>query len=100
MGELLDTLRKQFDLVILDTAPVLAIAETRVLASRSDAVLFLARWRKTPAKAADTALRALEQSGAHIAGVVLTQVDVNQQARYGYGDPGYYYASVKKYYAA
>ena len=35
MGRLLDTLRQDFDLVILDTAPVLAIAETRVLASRS-----------------------------------------------------------------
>lgn len=100
MGRLLDTLRQDFDLVILDTAPVLAIAETRVLASRSDAVVFLTRWRKTPAKAADAALKALEQSEAHVAGVVLTQVDVNQQARYGYGDPGYYYSSVKKYYAA
>lgn len=100
MGNLLDTLRSEFDLVILDTAPVLAIAETRVLASRSDAVVFLARWRKTPAKAADAALRALEQSEAHIAGVVLTQVDVNQQARYGYGDPGYYYSSTKKYYSS
>lgn len=100
MARLLEDLRKDFDLVILDTAPVLAIAETRVLASQADAVVFLARWRKTPAKAADAALRSLEQSDAHVAGVVLTQVDVNQQARYGYGDPGYYYSSFKKYYAA
>lgn len=100
MTRLLQDLRAQFDLVILDTAPVLAIAETRVLASQADAVVFLARWRKTPAKAADAALRTLEQSEAHVAGVVLTQVDVNQQARYGYGDPGYYYSSFKKYYAA
>ncbi|MBB5746349.1 GumC family protein [Brevundimonas variabilis] len=100
MGKLLDQLRAEFDLVILDTAPVLAIAETRVLASRSDAVVFLTRWRKTPAKAADAALKALEQSDAYVAGVVLTQVDVNQQSRYGYGDPGYYYSSVKKYYTA
>lgn len=100
MGAVLDQLRAEFDLVILDTAPVLAIAETRVLASRSDIVVFLARWRRTPSKAADAALRALEQSNAHVAGVVLTQVDVNQQGRYGYGDPGYYYSSYKKYYAA
>lgn len=99
MDSLLEALRARFDLVILDTAPVLAIAETRVLASLSDAVVFLTRWRKTPAKAADAALRALEQSNAVVAGVVLTQVDVNQQARYGYGDPGYYYSSYKKYYS-
>lgn len=100
MGTLLEELKSRFDLVILDTAPVLAIAETRVLASLADAVVFLTRWRKTPAKAADAALRTLEQSEATIAGVVLTQVDVNQQARYGYGDPGYYYSSYKKYYVS
>lgn len=100
MTSLLNELRGRFDLVILDTAPVLAIAETRILASLSDAVVFLTRWRRTPGKAADAALRALEQSQAAVAGIVLTQVDVNQQARYGYGDPGYYYASYQKYYTA
>lgn len=100
MDNLLKQLRQQFDLVILDTAPLLAIAETRVLASQSDAVVFLMRWRKTPAKAAEAALQALRSSDATIAGVVLTQVDVNEQARYGYGDPGYYYSSYKNYYAA
>jgi len=29
---------------------------------------------------------------------VLTQVDVKEQARYGYGDAGYYYKSYKRYY--
>jgi capsular exopolysaccharide synthesis family protein len=100
MKALLEDLREQFDMIILDTAPVLAIAETRVLASQADIVVFLARWRKTPSKAADAALRILEQSNAVVQGVVLTQVDVNQQARYGYGDPGYYYSSYKKYYTA
>lgn len=99
MHDLLKQLREQFDLVILDTAPLLAIAETRVLASQSDAVVFLTRWRKTPAKASNAALQILRQSDAKIAGVVLTLVDVNEQARYGYGDPGYYYASYKNYYA-
>ncbi|CAN5416317.1 polysaccharide biosynthesis tyrosine autokinase [soil metagenome] len=99
MAELLKNLSNQFDLVILDTAPVLAVAETRVLASKVDAVVFLARWRKTPEKAVDNSLRLLEQSGAHIAGVALVQVDMNAQARYGYGDQGYYYGEYKKYYA-
>ena len=85
-------------MVILDTAPVLAVAETRVLASQADAVMFLARWRKTPAKAAEAALRSLEQSEATVAGAVLTQVDMQEQARYGYGDPGYYYTAYKGYY--
>jgi Mrp family chromosome partitioning ATPase len=100
MDRLLATLRQNFDLVILDTAPVLAVSDTRLIAAKSDAVVFLARWRATPEKAIAAALKVLEQAGAHVAGVGLTQVDMKAQARYGYGDAGYYYASYKKYYAA
>ncbi|QYC08978.1 GumC family protein [Brevundimonas nasdae] len=100
MTQLIATLRESFDLVILDTAPVLAVADTRVLASRSDATVVLARWRKTPEKAIANALKLLEQSGAHVSGLALTQVDMNAQARYGYGDSGYYYSEYKKYYAS
>jgi len=100
MAQLLTHLRGQFDLIILDTAPVLAVADTRVLAGQSDAVVFLTRWRKTPEKAIATAIKLLEQSGAHVAGIALTQVDMIAQSRYGYGDAGYYYADYKKYYAS
>lgn len=100
MDELMDRLRRDYDLVILDTAPVLAVSDTRLVAAKADAVVFLARWRRTPEKAIGAALKVLEQSGAHIAGVGLTQVDMKAQARYGYGDAGYYYGDYKKYYAA
>jgi succinoglycan biosynthesis transport protein ExoP len=99
MERLLAHLRTKFDLIILDTAPVLAVADTRVIATRADAVLFLTRWRKTAQKAVEAGIKTLTNSGAHVAGVCLTQVDMKEQARYGYGDPGYYYAEYKKYYA-
>ena len=73
---------------------------TRVVAAKADAVLLLARWRKTPEKAIAAALKMLEQSGAHVSGIGLTQVDMKAQARYGYGDAGYYYGEYKKYYTA
>lgn len=100
MDQLLADLRQRFDLVILDTAPVLAVADTRVLSGKADATVFLARWRKTPEKAIQTGIRLLQQAGGTVAGVALTQVDMNAQARYGYGDAGYYYADYKKYYAS
>jgi succinoglycan biosynthesis transport protein ExoP len=100
MDRLLEQLRSRYDLVILDTAPLLPIADTRVLAPKADAVVFLARWRKTPQHAIEAAFRLLQGSGAHLAGVALTQVDMKQQAKYGYGDPGYYYAEYKKYYVS
>ncbi|MDP3383096.1 MAG: polysaccharide biosynthesis tyrosine autokinase, partial [Phenylobacterium sp.] len=100
MDRLLEELRRTYDLVILDTAPVLPVADTRVLAPKADVVVFLAHWRKTPQHAIEAAFRLLSGTGAHLAGVALTQVDMKQQAKYGYGDPGYYYAEYKKYYVS
>jgi succinoglycan biosynthesis transport protein ExoP len=99
MDALLTSLRSRFDLVVLDTAPVLALADTRILAMKADVVVLLARWRKTPARAIGASIRLLQQSGAQIAGVVLTQVDMNVQSKQGYGDSSYYYDEYKKYYA-
>ncbi|MDB5433134.1 MAG: capsular biosynthesis protein [Caulobacter sp.] len=98
MHRLLQELRRRYDVIILDTAPVLPIADTRMLAPQADVVVLLARWRKTPRKAIENSLRLLASGGAYIAGAALTQVDMKQQSRYGYGDPGYYYRSYKKYY--
>ena len=98
MDRLLDDLRKMFDVVLLDTAPVLPVADTRVLAPKADVTVFLAQWRKTPRKAIEAAIDQLESVGAYVAGVVLTQVDMKEQARSGYGDAGYYYSSYQRYY--
>jgi succinoglycan biosynthesis transport protein ExoP len=100
MDQLLKHLRTSFDLVLLDTAPVLALADTRIVANKADMVVLLARWRKTPARAISNSIKLLQQSGAHIAGIALTQVDMNAQAKHGYGDAGYYYDDYKKYYAS
>jgi capsular exopolysaccharide synthesis family protein len=99
MTRLLDELRARYDMVILDTAPVLPVADTRTLATKADVVALLVRWRKTPRKAAETALKLLQTGETHIAGAVLSQIDLREQARYGYGDPGYYYSAYRKYYA-
>lgn len=100
MDALLTRLGENFDLVIIDTAPVLAVADTRILAARTDAVVFLTRWRATPRKAVGASLKLLDQAGAHVAGVALVQVDMKSQARYGYGDAGFYYGAYKAYYTA
>ncbi|RAK58142.1 GumC family protein [Phenylobacterium deserti] len=98
MEELLAQLRLDYDIVILDAPPVLGVADTRTLAPLADAVLLLAQWRKTPRKAVETSLKMLLRSGARVAGIALTQVDLKQQSRSGYGDPGYYYGKYAGYY--
>jgi exopolysaccharide transport family protein len=98
MQNLLTELKARFEFVILDTAPVLPVADTRSLAPQADVVVFLTQWRRTPRRAVQTAFELLRSVGADIAGVALTQVDVREQARYGYGDAGYYYRAYRKYY--
>lgn len=98
MAELLQELRGQFQFVVLDTAPVLPVAESRMLAALADIVIFLVQWKKTPAKAAEIGLRQLDDVGANVAGVVLSRVDVVEQARTGFGDAGLYFKRYKEYY--
>jgi len=98
MKQLLDDLSERFDLVVLDTAPVLALAETRTLVAQVDAIVLLARWRRTPQKAVEHAIRLLRGSESKIAGIMLSQVDMSQQKRQGYGDAAYYADAYEKYY--
>jgi polysaccharide biosynthesis transport protein len=99
-AQLLTQLRDRFDLIVLDTAPVLAVDEARVIASMADGVVFLVRWRKTAAKAAEIALNRLADVEANVLGIALTQVNVVEQARAGFGDAGYYYKDVASYHTA
>lgn len=99
MQKLITDLGHRFDLVVLDTAPVLPLAEARVVAAMADGVLFVTRWRHTPANASRLALDMLGRAGAHIQGAALTLVNMKEQARSGYGDEMMYYNKFKQYYA-
>ncbi len=98
MKNLLVALAESYELVILDSAPVLAVSDARVLSRLADKTVFLVRWTDTRRETAVAALRQLIDAGSDVAGVVLTMVDVKKHARYGYADSGYYYGRVKKYY--
>jgi len=100
MTTLLDELRQAFDLIVIDTAPVLVLADARILAAKADSVVLLARWRKTPARAVAAAIRILSQSGVRLSGVTLSQVDVRAEAGRNYGHHDYDYRAYRKYYAA
>lgn len=99
MDALLEQLKARFDVVLLDTAPVLPIADARLILGKADAAVFAMRWRKTPDHAVRSALRLLPLDRVQLAGVVLSQVDIRKQARFGYGDESYYYREYKSYYA-
>lgn len=99
LAELIEQVRERYDLVILDTPPVLPVDEARVIASMADGVVFLVRWRKTPSKAASVALRRLYDVHAEMLGAVLTLVDVREQERAGYEGGGTFLKAYRPYYA-
>lgn len=96
---LFDELRRNFEVVVLDTAPVLAVAETRAIAAEADGTILLVRWGKTPGQAAKSALELLSGAGARVFGACLTVVDLSKQVRVGYGDAHYYHGALRRYYA-
>lgn len=97
--QLMQDLRQSFDVIVVDTAPVLAVDDTRVLLGHLDALAMLARWRQTPVKAIRAALHQVRSVGGTVVGVAMTMVDLKNQARSGYGDASDYYGDMKEYYA-
>ena len=92
MKSIIDDLREQFDLVILDSAPVMAVPDTRILTGLVDKTIFVLNWNATPKKVVHSALHLLnKEDHGNVAGIVLQKVNLQQYGRYGYGDSGYYY---------
>jgi exopolysaccharide transport family protein len=97
--KLLDAVRGAYEFVFVDSPPVLAVADSLILARLVDAVVFAVRWEKTPKQVVLGALKQLRGTGATIAGSVLSRVNVKRHMRYGYGDRGYYYGRYGTYYS-
>lgn len=99
MAAFIESVRHRYDLVLLDTPPIMAVADAGPLAKISDAVVFVVRWGQTPRDTVKAALRKLAVVDIAVTGIVLSQVDLRKQATYGYGDYGYHYDRYKGYYA-
>ncbi len=71
MRVLLQELREQFDIIVLDTPPVLATADAGIVASLTDGVLLVVRAGTTDRNAAQRACQQLANVGARVVGTVL-----------------------------
>lgn len=96
-ADFLAEMRGQFDFIFVDTPPVLAVPDARVIAKNCDAVLFAVRWNDTARDTVVEGLRVFAQVNIKIAGLVLSRVNQARMARYGYGGYGYYKATAKYY---
>jgi capsular exopolysaccharide synthesis family protein len=97
-AELVDGLRARFDLVLLDTPPVLAVTDARIVSTVADAVLMMVRWDETPRRAVVEAFRDFRSVEAPVIGNVFTMVDERQAATYADGVYSFYRSEYRKRY--
>lgn len=94
MSQLLSQLRQEYDHVIIDTPPVIDLADAGILGAMSDGVLLIARMGRTPRTLIERAIRTLTSYNAPVCGVIATdQKRLGRKYyyyRYGYRY-GYHY---------
>lgn len=98
LAEIVQQLKEAYDLVVLDSPPLLLVSDAQLIAPLADTTVMIVQWQKTPRASVARALALLRQSSASIAGAVLTQVNLRRHAEYGYGDVGSYYKRYRSYY--
>jgi uncharacterized protein involved in exopolysaccharide biosynthesis/Mrp family chromosome partitioning ATPase len=104
MQRLLRQIAGNYDCVFIDSAPLLGVTETRLLASLVDRVVFVIKWgstRREVVQNAGNVLRgALRPDGGGVVSVsaLVTQVDLKRHADYRYGDVGEAFSKYRKYY--
>lgn len=97
--KLLGVARESYDMVIVDTPPVLVVPDARVVAQYVDAILFVVQWDRTTDTQVHDALHMFETVGVRAKGLVLNQIDPKGMKQYGYGNSyGAYGAYGAKYY--
>lgn len=79
---ILHDLADSYDMVLLDTPPVLIGAEVLSIARMVDKVAFVTRWGSTPRQTAMEALKQLLEAGADVAGTALSRVDARSFGKY------------------
>ena len=94
-AEFINGLREHYDHIIIDTPPVLAVPDARVIGQLVDAVIYTVRWDSTPHRQVLDGLKSLDRVNVRVSGLVLSQIDGSKMKRYGYRDS---YGDYSSYY--
>jgi len=89
LGRLFDRVRGLFDIILVDTAPLLPLAEPRLVASHADSIVLLTHWQKTSQSAMQDAARLIRALDVPIAGMALTCADMKRMDSFGYAARSY-----------
>jgi len=97
-GALQQQLVSHYDLVIIDSPPVLLGGDAWFLARHADITVLLSRWRSTSPETVGFAVSQLASAHARLAGVLLTMVSTREYGSYGQSDAQIYSPLMKQYY--
>jgi capsular exopolysaccharide synthesis family protein len=75
LRDLIESLKKSYSLIVIDTPPLLAMTDGLVHGNVADQTIFVVRWQQTSRKAVNASLERLRAYGAKIPGVVVTMLD-------------------------
>ena len=93
MSELIQDVKQRFDLIFVDSPPILGVSDASVLVSEVDLSIIVVQHRKLPRNMLLRVKQSIENVGGNILGVVLNNVDVRSDSQYQY------YTSYYTYYA-
>lgn len=93
MSELIDEVKSRFDLVLIDSPPILGVSDASVLANEADMTIIVVQHRKLPRHMLLRVKQAVENVGGKVLGVVLNNVDVRSDNQYSYYTSYYTYYS-------
>lgn len=82
--KLLEHLQGLYDLVIIDTPPILAVTDASIIAHHGGHLFLVLRYGQHPIKEVKAAISAFQQNGVNITGLLLNDVNINRRG-YGYG---------------
>jgi len=85
--EMLEMVSKEYDMVFIDTPPILAVTDATVIARRAGAFFILLRSGKNPMGEIKHSLRHVQNAGVVVSGVLMNDI----MPKKGYGNYGYYY---------
>ncbi|WP_050922978.1 polysaccharide biosynthesis tyrosine autokinase [Vibrio harveyi] len=91
--EFVEKASQEYDLVIIDTPPVLAVTDPSIVGAIAGTTLIVARFNQTTSKELEVARSRFEQSGVEVKGVILNAIEKKAASSYGYGYYNYAYKS-------
>ena len=94
----LEDARKHFDVILIEGAPVMLVADSLVLGRLADVVIHVARWAHTKQRVVNAGVQRLREHSIVVNGLVLARVDLRRHKRLRLLDECSYYVKERRFY--